>query len=493
MHTSMKRPSLLVLPVLAIAALAACEDGSTLAESPGPATPPSIPTAEGGAGEGGGDAGGAAPDLDSMARGGDCAAAAGPGVEHSGDIKADETWKASDGPHRVTSNLRILATVTIEACARVLVGEGFGIQVGAAPTVGKLVARGTNTDGKLLPVLFTSLAPANRWGSLVVDASGTADLAFTVLDNGDAKGSQQNGGGVLRVFGESSTSAGGIPAITKSVRAEWLLLQGSEGPGANMLRYAGFTDDSTALAVRGAQSDAMRIELGAASALPKELVFKSNARDAVLVEQAWSGMISTTFVKRSVPYDVDGPLYLQPVEDGAAVTLTVEPGTTVRFAQGRGAAGVYVGTSSAREGQIVAKGTAALPIRFTSSKPTPAPGDWVGFYFRYYPLSGTAFEHVTIEYAGGESSATGFGCGPSDNDASMLILGKRPADAWVKSSTFRSGGGATGVVLGWVSDEAGPDFVGDNVFESMPACRVSRWRTVAAPVCPDNGGNPTCL
>lgn len=489
-HTSIKTSLLHCAPALALL-LAACEPSSSNAAGTSPTPTPPAPTVDGGGGGGGG---GLAPDLDHMARGGDCPAdAAGPGVDHSGDVTTDQTWRAADGPHRITSNLRILSTVTIEACARVLVGDGLGIQIGAAPTAGKLVARGSNADGKLLPIVFTSTDPQKRWASLVVDATGTADLAYAVLDNGDAKGSQQNGGGVLRVFGASSTSAGGVPAITKSVRSEWLLLQGSAGPGANMLRYAGFTDDSTALAVRGAASDAMRIELGAASALPKELVFQANARDAVLVEQAWSGMISTTLVKRSVPYDVDGPLYIQPVEDGAPVTLTVEPGVTVRFAQGRGASGVYVGTSDARQGQIVAKGTAALPIRFTSSKPAPAPGDWVGFYFRYYPLTGTAFEHVTIEYAGGESSAVGFGCGPSDNDGSLLILGKRPADAWVKSSTFRSGGGATGIVLGWVSDEPGPDFVADNVFESMPACHVSRWRTVAAPVCPDNGGNPTCL
>jgi hypothetical protein len=259
-----------------------------------------------------------------------------------------------------------------------------------------------------------------------------------------------------------------------------------------MLRYAGFTDDSTALAVRGARGDAMRIELGAAAALPSTLVFSQNARDAVLVEQAWSGTLSTTFVKRSVPYDVDGALYVQPVEDGAPATLTVEPGVTVRFGSARGSSGIFIGSSDTREGQIVARGTASEPIRFTSAKATPGPGDWMGLYFRHYPVSGTTFEHVTIEYAGGESSAVGFGCGPRDNDASLLILGKRPTEAWVRSSTFRAGGGATGVVLGWVSDESGPDFVGDNTFEEMPACHISRWRTSSAPVCPD-GANPTCL
>ena len=75
------------------------------------------------------------------------------------------------------------------------------------------------------------------------------------------------------------------------------------------------------------------------------------------------------------------------------------------------------------------------------AKDTPAPGNWMGIYYRYYPSTGSAFEYVTFEYAGAQSGATGFGCGPSDNDATILILNQRPDDAWVKNSTFRFGGG----------------------------------------------------
>jgi len=364
------------------------------------------------------------------------------------------------------------------------------IQVGGT-TPGKLVTRGTNA-GSLRPVVFTAADAASPWSSVVVDVNGAADLAYTVLSSGDAANRQQNGGGLLRAFGASSASTKAAPTIQRSVRADWLLLEASAGPGANMRDYAGFTEDSTGLAVRSAQGDALVIELGAAPSLPKELVFRGNARDAIVLEEQARGTITTTLVKRSAPYAVDGRIFIQPIEDGDAVTLNVEPGVTVRFGEGRGATGgVYVGASDQRQGQVIARGTAEEPIRFTSAKAAPAAGDWVGFYFRHYPASGTSFENVVIEYAGANSSSVGAGCGPSDNDASMLIVGQRPSDAWVKKSTFRDGGGETGIVLGWTSDESGPDFVGDNTFENMPGCRASRWRTVTAGPCPSGG--PTCL
>lgn len=157
---------------------------------------------------------------------------------------------SSRGRHRVTSNLRVLANVTVEACARVEVGAGFQIQVGGT-TPGKLVTRGTNA-GSLRPVIFTAADAVNPWSSVVVDVNGAADLAYTVLSSGDVANRQQNGGGILRAFGASSASTKAAPTIQRSVRADGLLLEASAGPGANMRDYAGFTEDSTGLAVRSA-------------------------------------------------------------------------------------------------------------------------------------------------------------------------------------------------------------------------------------------------
>jgi len=467
---------------MSLLGLLACEEATTPSALDGSAPP-------GTARPDGGFASSARPDLDAMVRGGDCGPPPAAVVEHRGEIVADQTWTAGS-VHRVTSNLRVLATLTLEACARVLVEPGYVVSVGSAGGAGKLVGRGTN-EGSLRPVVVTSADPARPWLGLEVDASGTAELAYTVLEGG-GPGSASNVG-MLRVFGASRSSDPAPPRVTKSVRADWLVLEGARTAGVYLQRYAGFTDDSGALAVRGAEAEAIRVELGAAGAMPRELVVARNARDAIVVEQSWSGTIPTTFVKRGVPYDVDGPLYVQGLGDGDVATWTVEPGVTVRFAEGRGASGVFVGASESRRGQVVALGTARDPIRFTSSKATPAAGDWMGFYFRAYPTSGTRFEHVTVEYAGANNSTVGSGCGPSDNDASMFFGGLRPAEGWVRATTFRSGAGQTGIVLGWTSDEEGPDFVADNVFENMPSCRVSRWKKATGPACPGTSADVTCL
>lgn len=432
----------------------------------------------------------AQPDFDAMLRGGDCEVPSAAPVDHEGDIVEDQVWSA--GVHRITANVRVLATVTIEACARVELGDSRGIQVGGSPKVGKLVALGKRSPGKLLPVMFVRQDPQKAWGAIVVDATGTADLSTTVLDGGDSVTSQQNGGGMLRVFGKSSTSEGGIPVVTQSLRSDWLLVNGADAIGVNLLRYSGFTDDSTGIAIRGTKSDSpMKMEIGASAAVPPGISLAGNGRDEVVLEQTWSGTLSTTVRSRGVPYRFDGALYLAPVADGAPAVLTVEPGVTLRFAATKGSSGIYIGTSDQRQGQIVAKGTFEAPIRFTSAKATAAPGDWMGLYFRSYPSSGTQLENVVIEYAGGESAANGFGCGPKDNDASILILGQRPTEPWVKNTTLRFGGGSAGIVLGWKSDMDGPDFVSTNRLESMPACGVSRWRS-ANNTCPGTG-EPVCF
>ena len=71
-----------------------------------------------------------------------CAEPTGAGVTHSDTITADETWRAEDGPHLVPSGVAVRATVTIEPCAVVRVGEGASITIGDSVTAGRVVARG---------------------------------------------------------------------------------------------------------------------------------------------------------------------------------------------------------------------------------------------------------------------------------------------------------------------------------------------------------------
>lgn len=105
----------------------------------------------------------------------------------------------------------------------------------------------------------------------------------------------------------------------------------------------------------------------------------------------------TVLIRQESPYDLQGRLT---ISEGA--TLCVEPGVTVRF----GAGGViHVGDDA---GALVARGTQAKPILFTSALAAPAPGDWQGIAF----LAGnqgdvSQLEHVIVEYAGDPAIAVG--------------------------------------------------------------------------------------
>ena len=83
-------------------------------------------------------------------------------------------------------------------------------------------------------------------------------------------------------------------------------------------------------------------------------------------------------------------------------TLTINPGATLRFA---GSTGLFVGTSTAR-GALVAAGTTAQPILFTTNNATPAPGQWYAVYFDTMSVDAIdLLDHVIVEYGGGGYSA----------------------------------------------------------------------------------------
>lgn len=83
-------------------------------------------------------------------------------------------------------------------------------------------------------------------------------------------------------------------------------------------------------------------------------------------------------------------------------TLAIEPGVEVRFRPG---------LSLRVEGALVARGTSAAPIRFTSNTAEPGPGDWGSIRFGDSSVdasydaagnyrSGSILEHCLIEFAG---------------------------------------------------------------------------------------------
>ena len=90
--------------------------------------------------------------------------------------------------------------------------------------------------------------------------------------------------------------------------------------------------------------------------------------------------------------------------------LQLEPGTTIRFADGTG---LIV------NGKLIAAGTAAAPITFTSASATPTKGKWSGITFNDSSIDASIIERAVVEYA-----TTGVTC----NSASPVL----------RDSTFRN-------------------------------------------------------
>jgi parallel beta-helix repeat protein len=124
---------------------------------------------------------------------------------------------------------------------------------------------------------------------------------------------------------------------------------------------------------------------GECGAAPREL-----GRETIAKDTTWEGEIVVT-----------GDIHVPP-----GVTLTIAPGTTVRFRRiGAESVGNLFGTASPYypqaeiivTGRLVARGTAGKPILFTSAEAKPQPADWGALNF--LGSEGNVVENCRIEYA----------------------------------------------------------------------------------------------
>lgn len=116
-----------------------------------------------------------------------------------------------------------------------------------------------------------------------------------------------------------------------------------------------------------------------------------------------------TLTKACSPYTIRNDIAV----DGNA-TLTIEPGTTLRFESD---VRLWVGYSTA--GKLVAVGNAANPITFTSANTTPGAGDWIGIVFWGNTMNGSAIGYAALDYCGSNADACILGSGVKANRVSI--------------------------------------------------------------------------
>ena len=424
-----------------------------------------------------------------------CPPPTGAGTLHGSLVPGDH-WTVAGNPHIITFDVALTSgTLTIDPCVVVRVREGFNIRIGnlTGGAQASIIALGS----PYLPISFESEDPAKYWGSLRIFATGHADLSgVTFLHAGNAA-TAQNVGGALQVLGDGPGTA-----VTRNARVRNVRIDTSATFGLNIQNSGGLTADSSGLVITNSGFTPGNITIDTSypvyvttpsvnTLAPGQ--YTGNAKDAILVDNPGTFAADETFRNLGVPYRIRASYAQSPVlseAQGGLATLTIEAGVTIKFMPSVGNVPSFnLGTSNGdlpaniRPVRLIANGTLAQPIVFTSDVTPPAAGDWGGIEWRGGPATGNIVNYVRVEYGGGDSGTSGFGCGPGDNDAEMIFTNWIPGEDFIHNSTF-SNSLAGGIVMGWISDTT-RDFKTGNTFAAIGnGCAVARWKNKTLPSCP---------
>jgi hypothetical protein len=405
-------------------------------------------------------------------------------TEHSGTIVVDEVWGA--GLHLVTSTVTVGAGASLQvaACAVVRLAPDASIVVDDE-------AAGLGALGDVeQPVVFERADASAAWGALVAFAPATIQLYNTTLRGGGGTiadvAAAENAGASIAVRNQTGS-------LVDQLFVDNVVVEDSTGVGV-MLQHTGFRGSSTGLIVRGAGSHPLYLGAGNATLLPLG-DYVDNATPAILLQSVGVAaydnteaiLHDATLPNRGVPYQV-GPADVGAdilVGDGRvespSATLTIEPGVELRFRNSASAlgqlfvTGKLVDGGSTEQGALIAVGTADAPIVFTSMKPSPAAGDWLGLSLRVQVSAVTRVEHVEVRYAGGQSLTTGRcvaapGAANNDADGAVVVSVEREPPAFLADSLVANSAGC-GVYRGWSGGVV--DFASSNTFVDVAGCEQS--------------------
>lgn len=436
--------------------------------------------------------GGVVPDAPAMpdAPAVTCQAPTGAPVVHDTPITADETWSA-DSLHVVQGVLDVRdgATLTIAPCAVVQLAKDAGLNLGVGTaSPGTLLAEGTATE----PIRFERQDAASAWSTISLESQGTARLRYVTLEGGGSDAGAE--------YATLIASGNGTVPVLQSLLVDHVTVTDSVGYGVVLEQEAAFAAGSTDLVISGSGQNAMlgepyplKLDQNALGTIPTG-VYTGNATDAIdIAPEGVQGSVtgtgivaSETLPARGVPYHVDhGATGSMRIEDG---TLTIEPGVTLQFAPAMRFEITHATGTTVSPATLVAVGTAAAPITFTSDAQVPAAGDWDGLWFGEIANGANRLDHVDLDYAGADCLCTLVSCNDVNTFAGAILFTQPPAPGFSITNTAISHSAGHGIVRGWQSDSM-PSFAAGNTFTDVAGC-VETLPVPASGSCPSP--KPAC-
>ena len=382
---------------------------------------------------------------------------------HTNTSTGDVTWLAANNPHQIPLDLTVTGIVRLEPCTRVEIGAAKTVSVSGG---GQLISEGTAAR----PVTITRMGTAN-WASIRA-IGGTLRLVNTRVEyGGDPLNILTPLQAALDIRGDQTLPTQGI------LHADNLTVASSTSVGIVLHTGGGFDATSTGVTITGSATYPINSWARAMGTIPSG-TYTGNGIDEIFVPGSGGAEIigeNITVHDRGVPYHIgghgqSGDLNVTATAAGALATMTIDPGVTMRFTPN----GVFhiesaAGTTAAR-GALIAVGTAAKPIVFTSAVTPPAAGDWFGVYFGLVPAASNHVENVRVEYAGGASVSVGTVCNrpPTIPNAAIRIFGP-PSSQFVTNTVIFSSAGH-GIDRNWRSDTK-IDFLPTNTFTNIAFCK----------------------
>jgi hypothetical protein len=266
-------------------------------------------------------------------------------------------------------------------------------------------------------------------------------------------------------------------APQKVLKVVSVTISNSASTGVRLQSGGGFTDDSSGLVITGSASHAISSAPPLAGTVPSGTYTGNGVDDILLTDEGLRWDI--TLHDRGVPY-FSGGINQAGVtsvgSNGAPVVLTIEPGVVWKFKKTTGLLQLDPGGTPSRA-VLIARGTQAKPIVFTSGEAAPAAGDWLGIW-----MGGddprNVLDFVRIEYAGKLQGSSGSNSCQSlamnTNNGGALRVYRLPPSTLVTNSTFVSSE-TNAIDRGWRDDQK-PSFVAGNTFTSIGQCRETHPR-----------------